>query len=63
MKTVGLLSGGKDSVYNLLHCIANGHEPVALASLGPGDGKGARHSLPRFPNPQLTSVFADEIDS
>ncbi|KAL8291440.1 hypothetical protein RQP46_002418 [Phenoliferia psychrophenolica] len=39
MKTVGLLSGGKDSVYNLLHCIANGHEPVALASLGPGAGK------------------------
>lgn len=40
MKTVGLLSGGKDSVYNLLHCVVQGHEPVALASLGPGEGKG-----------------------
>ena len=40
MKTVGLLSGGKDSVFNLLHCIVNHHEPIALASLGPGEGKG-----------------------
>ena len=40
MKTVGLLSGGKDSVYNLLHCIINNHEPIALASLGPPQGKG-----------------------
>lgn len=40
MKVVGLLSGGKDSVYNLLHCIVNGHELVALASLGPPEGKG-----------------------
>lgn len=40
MKVVGLLSGGKDSVYNLLHCVAHGHEPIALASLGPPEGKG-----------------------
>ncbi|GAA5839049.1 hypothetical protein JCM11251_007862 [Rhodosporidiobolus azoricus] len=39
MKTVALLSGGKDSVYNLLHCVLNGHEPVAVASLGPPEGK------------------------
>ncbi|BGP27571.1 hypothetical protein JCM10295v2_006543 [Rhodotorula toruloides] len=39
MKTVALLSGGKDSVYNLLHCVVNGHEPVAVASLGPPAGK------------------------
>lgn len=39
MKVVGLLSGGKDSVYNLLHCVIQGHEPVALASLGPPIGK------------------------
>jgi hypothetical protein len=26
MKVLGLLSGGKDSCYNLMHCIANGHE-------------------------------------
>ncbi|BGP19946.1 hypothetical protein JCM10213v2_008077 [Rhodosporidiobolus nylandii] len=39
MKTVALLSGGKDSVFNLLHCVLNGHEPVAVASLGPPEGK------------------------
>ncbi|POY72917.1 hypothetical protein BMF94_4078 [Rhodotorula taiwanensis] len=39
MKVVGLLSGGKDSVYNLVHCVVQGHEPVAVASLGPPEGK------------------------
>ena len=35
MKVVGLLSGGKDSCYNLLHCVKNGHQLVALATLSP----------------------------
>lgn len=35
MKFVGLLSGGKDSCFNLLHCVQNGHELVAAATLGP----------------------------
>ncbi|KDQ20709.1 hypothetical protein BOTBODRAFT_61808, partial [Botryobasidium botryosum FD-172 SS1] len=39
MKIVALLSGGKDSCYNLVHCAQNGHELVAAASLGPGPGK------------------------
>ncbi|KAH9461048.1 hypothetical protein Pst134EA_017357 [Puccinia striiformis f. sp. tritici] len=38
MKVVGLLSGGKDSCYNLCHCVKNGHEVVALATLGPEAG-------------------------
>lgn len=37
MKFVALVSGGKDSFYNILHCIANGHELVALANLHPKD--------------------------
>ena len=41
MKYVGLLSGGKDSCFNLLHCQRNGHELVAAASLGPPNGKGS----------------------
>lgn len=40
MKYVALLSGGKDSCFNLLHCQKNGHELVAAASLGPEPGKG-----------------------
>ncbi|KAF9451656.1 adenine nucleotide alpha hydrolases-like protein [Macrolepiota fuliginosa MF-IS2] len=39
MKYVALLSGGKDSCFNLVHCHKNGHELVAAASLGPGPGK------------------------
>ncbi|KAF5387982.1 hypothetical protein D9615_000523 [Tricholomella constricta] len=39
MKYLALLSGGKDSCFNLLHCAKNGHELVAAASLGPEVGK------------------------
>ncbi|KAL1747673.1 hypothetical protein HDZ31DRAFT_80245 [Schizophyllum fasciatum] len=39
MRYVALLSGGKDSCYNLVHCSQNGHELVAAASLGPEPGK------------------------
>ena len=41
MKYIALLSGGKDSCYNLLHCHKNGYELVAAASLRPEPGKGA----------------------
>ncbi|CAG8498267.1 10710_t:CDS:10 [Ambispora leptoticha] len=39
MKIVALISGGKDSCFNMLHCVANGHEIVALANLKPPDNK------------------------
>ncbi|KAG2156182.1 hypothetical protein DEU56DRAFT_906354 [Suillus clintonianus] len=39
MKYVALLSGGKDSCYNLSHCNAHGHELVAAATLSPQSGK------------------------
>ncbi|XP_051775760.1 diphthine--ammonia ligase [Erpetoichthys calabaricus] len=35
MKVVALISGGKDSCYNMMQCIAAGHEIVALANLQP----------------------------
>ncbi|KAK4886058.1 hypothetical protein RN001_002329 [Aquatica leii] len=35
MKVVALISGGKDSCYNVMQCIAAGHEVVALANLKP----------------------------
>lgn len=37
MKFVALVSGGKDSFYNILQCQQNGHELVALANLYPAD--------------------------
>lgn len=35
LKVVALISGGKDSLFSLLHCLANGHDVVALANLYP----------------------------
>jgi diphthine-ammonia ligase len=35
MKFVALLSGGKDSVYNVLECVSLGHELVCVANLYP----------------------------
>lgn len=37
MRLVGLVSGGKDSVYNMLQCIAAGHEIVAIANIEPAE--------------------------
>ncbi|BEI85929.1 hypothetical protein CcaverHIS002_0602160 [Cutaneotrichosporon cavernicola] len=37
-KVIGLVSGGKDSCFNLMHAVANGHDIVALATLTPGEG-------------------------
>ena len=44
LKVIALISGGKDSLFSMLHCLANGHEIVALANLHPAnvrsDGEG-----------------------
>lgn len=37
MKFVALISGGKDSFFNIHHCISIGHELVALANLCPDE--------------------------
>ncbi|XP_067895488.1 diphthine--ammonia ligase isoform X5 [Heterodontus francisci] len=39
MKVVALISGGKDSCYNMMQCVAAGHEVVALANLRPSNHK------------------------
>ena len=36
MKVAALLSGGKDSCYNMLQCVKRGHEIVCLVNLLPG---------------------------
>ena len=35
LKVIALISGGKDSLFSILHCLANGHSVVALANLYP----------------------------
>ncbi|SCZ94782.1 BZ3500_MvSof-1268-A1-R1_Chr12-1g03654 [Microbotryum saponariae] len=63
MKVVALLSGGKDSIYNVLHCILNGHEPIAVASLGPGNGKGTSgiHHNPEMIKNELDSYMYQTV--
>ncbi|KAF4310088.1 hypothetical protein GTA08_BOTSDO12483 [Botryosphaeria dothidea] len=35
LHVVALVSGGKDSLFSILHCLRNGHDVVALANLHP----------------------------
>lgn len=37
MRVVAMVSGGKDSCYNMMQCVAEGHEIVALANIHPKD--------------------------
>lgn len=48
MKVVALVSGGKDSTFNMMECVRHGHEIVALANLYPATNG---------------SAAADELDS
>ncbi|KAM7327569.1 diphthine--ammonia ligase isoform X1 [Alexandromys fortis] len=47
MRVAALISGGKDSCYNMMQCIAAGHRIVALANLRPDESQ----------------VESDELDS
>lgn len=40
MKVIALVSGGKDSCYNMMQCVALGHDIVALANLKPAEKSG-----------------------
>ncbi|GAB1286700.1 Diphthine--ammonia ligase [Apodemus speciosus] len=47
MRVAALISGGKDSCYNMMQCVAEGHQIVALANLRPDESQ----------------VESDELDS
>ncbi|KAM9714117.1 diphthine--ammonia ligase isoform 2-T2 [Dama dama] len=47
MRVAALISGGKDSCYNMMQCVAAGHQIVALANLRPAENQ----------------VGSDELDS
>ncbi|KAH7391913.1 ATP binding L-PSP endoribonuclease family protein-like protein [Pyrenochaeta sp. MPI-SDFR-AT-0127] len=40
LNVIALISGGKDSLFSILHCQANGHTVVALANLHPTPSSG-----------------------
>ncbi|KAJ3384544.1 hypothetical protein HDU92_003511 [Lobulomyces angularis] len=56
MKIVGLISGGKDSFFNLMHCFANDHEIIALANLKP------EQSVQELDSYMFQTVGCDVID-
>ena len=35
LDVIALISGGKDSIFSMLHCVANGHNVIALGNLYP----------------------------
>lgn len=55
MKVVALVSGGKDSTFNMMQCIAAGHEIVALANIVP-------HSKTEIDSFMYQSVGHEAID-
>ncbi len=45
MKVIALISGGKDSTFNMMECMKHGHDIVALVNLKPSSLK---HELDRY---------------
>lgn len=51
LNVIALISGGKDSFFSILHCLANGHSVVALANLRPplpSDGTALEEDINSF---------------
>ena len=47
MKVIALISGGKDSTFNMMECKKNGHEIVALLNLKPPNVS-SKHELDSY---------------
>lgn len=67
MDVIALISGGKDSFFSLLHCIANGHRIVALANLHPPIPNSSSQVTTYLPTSEpfflLVDGHKDELDS
>jgi diphthine-ammonia ligase len=58
MKVIGLISGGKDSVFNLIQCKKHGHEIVMLGHLSRPKDKG---ELDSYMYQTVGSEMADAV--
>ena len=56
LNVIGLISGGKDSLFSLLHCQANNHRVIALANLFPPPD-----SSPEKPQEDLNSYMYQTV--
>lgn len=64
LNVIALISGGKDSFFSILHCLANGHRLVALANLHPpADGDEDINSfMYQTVGASLISLYKDALD-
>ncbi|KAM8808084.1 LOW QUALITY PROTEIN: diphthine--ammonia ligase [Eudromia elegans] len=66
MRVVALVSGGKDSCYNMMQCVAAGHQIVALANLRPAESTGQTDELDSYMyqtvGHQAIDLYADAMD-
>ncbi|KAF9883401.1 hypothetical protein FE257_003524 [Aspergillus nanangensis] len=61
LNVIALISGGKDSLYSILHCIRNGHKVVALANLHPPPLQHHEHQSPDEEGDDLDSFMYQTI--
>lgn len=71
MKVLALISGGKDSCFNMMKCVENGHEIVALAHLRPKDNADeidsymyqsvGHEAIQMYAEAMMLPLFQDEI--
>ncbi|XP_077477749.1 diphthine--ammonia ligase [Stigmatopora argus] len=62
MKVVALISGGKDSCYNMMQCVAAGHHIVALANLRPAHKDELDSYMYQTVGHQAIKLFAEAMD-
>uniref|UniRef100_A0A8C7MEE4 Diphthine--ammonia ligase n=1 Tax=Oncorhynchus kisutch TaxID=8019 RepID=A0A8C7MEE4_ONCKI len=62
MKVVALISGGKDSCYNMMQCVAAGHQIVALANLRPANKDELDSYMYQTVGHQAIDLYAEAMD-
>nr|XP_019953395.1 PREDICTED: diphthine--ammonia ligase isoform X1 [Paralichthys olivaceus] len=62
MKLVALISGGKDSCYNMMQCVAAGHRIVALANLRPAHTDELDSYMYQTVGHQAIELYAEAMD-
>jgi diphthine-ammonia ligase len=67
LNVIALISGGKDSLFSILHCVANGHNVVALANLFPPASHPSKQSsevhVDRSPNTTQSGEDEEDLNS
>lgn len=63
LNVIALISGGKDSLYSILHCIRNGHKVVALGNLYPPTTTTTPHEEGKPQDEEEQDDEEEDIDS